>query len=173
MSTKHVKGKRHPVQAYQVFEETGTRTSETSRTLPFKGLDAELKNGSIADPDLPGGFVDISGLTMFNAPENSFTATALYSQPMDWGTGAIFRRWKALVVAADDETWFHKTIVAQGPHMAVWVNGMQVSDWTDERATNENARDGLRVKPGTIMIQGHDPTTNLSFRNLRAAKIAK
>ncbi|MDH3512690.1 MAG: TonB-dependent receptor [Gammaproteobacteria bacterium] len=52
----------------------------------YSYLDAELKNGSIADPDLPGGFVDISGMKLFNAPENSFTATALYSQPMDWGS---------------------------------------------------------------------------------------
>lgn len=52
----------------------------------YSHLDAELKNGSIADPDLPGGFVDISGLKMFNAPENSFTTTAMYSQPMSWGS---------------------------------------------------------------------------------------
>ena len=52
----------------------------------YSYLDAELKNGSIADPDLPGGFVDISGMKMFNAPENSFSATALYSRPMGWGS---------------------------------------------------------------------------------------
>ena len=39
----HVKGKQQPVQAYEVHEETGTRTSETSRDLPFTGRDAELE----------------------------------------------------------------------------------------------------------------------------------
>jgi hypothetical protein len=75
-------------------------------------------------------------------------------------------------VVADDETWFHLTLVADGPHIAAWVNGYAVSDWTDERAANENPRVGLRLEPGTIMIQGHDPTTDISFRELRLAELA-
>ena len=39
------------------------------------------------------------------------------------------------------------------------------------RPADPNPRKGLRVEPGTIMIQGHDPTTNLSFRHLRAAEL--
>ena len=61
-------------------------TENLELMLSYSYLDAELKNGSIADPDLPGGSVDISGKTMFNAPENAFSATAFYSQPMDWGS---------------------------------------------------------------------------------------
>ncbi|MFV1967063.1 MAG: DUF1080 domain-containing protein [Pirellulaceae bacterium] len=90
--------------------------------------------------------------------------------PVDHGTGGIFRRQPARLVVADDQVWFHNTIIADGPHMAVWVNGCQVSDWTDEREPNENPRRGLRVEPGTIMIQGHDPTTDISFRNIRVAE---
>ena len=89
------------------------------------------------------------------------------SEPVDWGTGAIFRRQKARVVMADDLTWFHKTLIADGAHMAVWVNGYQVSDWVDTREANENPRRGKRLAPGSIIIQGHDETTDLSFRNLR------
>lgn len=92
------------------------------------------------------------------------------TQPVDCGTGGIFRRQNARRVVADDLTWFSKTIIADGPHMAVWVNGIQVSDWTDERQPHKNPRNGLRTEPGTLQIQGHDPTTNLSFRNLRIAE---
>ena len=94
------------------------------------------------------------------------------SQPKDCGTGGIFRRQNARLVVADDLEWFHKTIIADGAHLAAWVNGYQVSDWTDARPPNENPRRGLRVEPGTIMIQGHDPTTDLSFRNLQIAETA-
>ncbi len=87
--------------------------------------------------------------------------------PADHGTGGIFRRQNARLVVADDLKWFQKTIVADGPHMAVWVNGYQVSDWTDTREPNENPRRGLRTSPGSIMIQGHDPTTDLSFRKMQ------
>jgi hypothetical protein len=95
------------------------------------------------------------------------------NQPQDCGTGGFFRRQSARRVVADDLAWFHMTLVADGPHMAAWVNGYQVSDWTDERPADENPRKGLRLEPGTIMIQGHDPTTNISFRNLRIAEWAK
>ncbi len=93
------------------------------------------------------------------------------TKPADFGTGGFYRRQPARKVVADDGEWFHKTVIATGPHMAAWVNGYQVSDWTDTRAKNENARNGLRLAKGTLAIQGHDPTTNLSFRNLRIAEL--
>ena len=58
---------------------------------------------------------------------------------------------------ADDFKWFTMTLHADGRHMASWVNGYQVCDWTDARAVDENPRRGLRLKPGTIQIQGHVP----------------
>jgi hypothetical protein len=91
--------------------------------------------------------------------------------PVDHGTGGIFRRQPARLVMADDQAWFHKTIIADGPHMAVWVNGCQVSDWMDEREPQENPRKGLRLEAGTIMIQGHDPTTDISFRGFRVTEM--
>ena len=95
------------------------------------------------------------------------------SQPVDCGTGGIFRRVNARLVNANDQEWFTKTILAAGPQISVWVNGYQVTDWTDERRPHENPRNGLRLEKGTLQIQGHDPTTDLSFRNLRSRELAK
>ncbi|HEY3395157.1 MAG TPA: DUF1080 domain-containing protein [Lacipirellulaceae bacterium] len=94
------------------------------------------------------------------------------TKPADFGTGGIYRRQPARRVVADDHEWFTKTIVADGRHMAVWVEGYQVSDWTDERPPSKNAREGFRAGPGVIAIQGHDPSTNLLFRNIRAAELS-
>ncbi len=88
------------------------------------------------------------------------------TRPTDAGTGGIFRRQDARYVVADDFEWFHKTILADGPHMAVWVDGYQVSSWTDTRDPDPNPRRGLRLEPGTIMLQAHDPEMDVSFRNL-------
>lgn len=93
------------------------------------------------------------------------------TQPADAGTGAIYRRTVARKIVAKDHEWITKTIIADGPHMAVWVNGIQVTDWTDERPIDENPRKGLRTKPGTIAIQGHDPTTDLLFKNLSVSEL--
>ena len=93
------------------------------------------------------------------------------TQPVDFGTGAIYRRQKARKVVANDFEWFSKTVVAAGDHMAVWVNGYPVTDWTDTRPPKTNPRQGLRREAGTLIIQGHDPTTDLSFRNIRTAEL--
>lgn len=93
------------------------------------------------------------------------------ANPTDYGTGAFYRRQKARMVVADDFEWFKKTLVVSGNHMAAWVNGYQVSDFTDERPPAENARNGRRLAAGVLAIQGHDPTTDLSFRNMRVAEM--
>ena len=94
------------------------------------------------------------------------------SQPVDCGTGGIFRRSDARRVNALDQTWFTKTIIATGPHISVWVNGYQVTDWSDTRKPDPNPRRGLRLEKGTIIFQGHDPTTDILLKNIRAKEIA-
>ena len=47
-----------------------------------------------------------------------------------------------------------------------WVEGVPVVSWTDTRAPNENPRKGLRTEAGTIMLQGHDPGSEVEFRSL-------
>ena len=64
-----------------------------------------------------------------------------------------------------------KTLIATDSHFAVWVNGLLVTDWTDDRSANENPRRGLRTEGGTIMLQAHDPSTDILFRDFRAAEI--
>lgn len=93
------------------------------------------------------------------------------TKPTDFGTGAIYRRIAARRVNARDHEWFTTTLVATGPHIAVWVNGLQVTDWTDTRAPSDNPRSGLRTAAGTISLQGHDPTTDIRFRNMRIGEL--
>ncbi len=95
------------------------------------------------------------------------------NQPVDFGTGGIYRRIPTRRVISSDHEWFTMTVIAQKAHIAVWVDGFPVTDWTDDRPPHENPREGLRTEPGHFSIQGHDPTTDLSFRNLRAAQLPK
>jgi hypothetical protein len=95
----------------------------------------------------------------------------ILSTAFDFGTGAIYRRVPARKEMSKDGEWFSMTIAAQGNHFATWVNGVQVTDWTDNRPKSDNARTGCRLEAGHLSIQGHDPTTDLSFRNLRIAEM--
>ena len=76
------------------------------------------------------------------------------TQPKDCGTGGFYRRQNARKVVPNDFEWFRETLVVSGPHMAAWVNGYQVSDWTDTRSPSENPREGLRLKAGTLVDPG-------------------
>ena len=95
------------------------------------------------------------------------------TQPVDCGTGGIFRRSNARRINADDQQWFSKTIIASGPRISVWVNGLQVTDWSDRRAPHVNPRKGLRKEAGTFILQGHDPTTDILFRNLGVRELSQ
>ena len=88
------------------------------------------------------------------------------TKPQDCGTGGIFRRVDARKVIGNDKEWVNVYINAVGNHFAVWVNGEQVSDWTDTRKPDPNPRRGLRLDLGTIQLQGHDATSNFKFRNI-------
>jgi Domain of Unknown Function (DUF1080) len=95
------------------------------------------------------------------------------SKPIDYGTGGIYNRQPARKVVSSDREWFTMTVTAAGKHMAVWVNGYQAADFTDPRPPNESARKGSKTAKGPISLQGHDPTTDLSFRNIRIAGLPK
>lgn len=95
------------------------------------------------------------------------------TKPADFGTGAIYRRIAARKVVANDHEWFTMTVLAQGRHIATWVNGYQTVDWTDDRPPDENPRKGSKTGKGHLSIQGHDPTTDLSFRNLRIMELPR
>jgi hypothetical protein len=93
------------------------------------------------------------------------------TKPADFGTGAIYRRVPARKVVSNDNEWFTMTLVADGTHLSTWVNGVQVVDWTDDRPADENPRKGSKTGKGHLSIQGHDPTTDLLFRNIRVVEL--
>jgi Domain of Unknown Function (DUF1080) len=93
--------------------------------------------------------------------------------PADCGTGGIFRRQDARVVAGEPDQWATVVLVSHRESIAAWVNGIPVTNWYDNRQPNENPRKGLRLDPGTIMIQGHDPGTDALLKQISILPIAK
>lgn len=93
------------------------------------------------------------------------------TKPVDFGTGGVYNLQPARKVLSTDGEWFTKTVVAHGPHIATWINGFQTADVIDKRDPAPTARKGLYLDAGCISLQGHDPTTDLSFRNIRVAEL--
>ncbi|MEX1229939.1 MAG: DUF1080 domain-containing protein [Planctomycetaceae bacterium] len=93
------------------------------------------------------------------------------AQPANFGTGAIFRRAEARRVTSKDFEWFYATLAAHESQFMVWVNGELVTSWKDDRTADENPRKGLRLEAGHLAIQAHDPTSDVSFRDLKIAEL--
>jgi hypothetical protein len=130
------------------------------------GYEAQIHNGFT--PDKPKEYAVEEYDPKTHAPKDKKKVT---SPALDYGTGAIYRRVPARKQAARDNEWFTMTVVAEGRHIATWVNGVQMVDWTDNRPLNNNARNGCRLEKGPISLQGHDPTTDIDFRNIRIAEL--
>ena len=96
-----------------------------------------------------------------------------YEKFIGTDTGGLFRRQVGRNVGPKDGEWNYITIAAKGRRMATWVNGIQVTDWTDEREPHDNPRNGCRVEAGTIQLQGHDAGTEILFRNIRLVNLPK
>ena len=94
-----------------------------------------------------------------------------YASFIGTDTGGIFRRQVGRNVGPKDGEWNYITIAAKGTRMATWVNGIQVTDWNDEREPHKNPRNGCRTEAGTIQFQGHDPGTEILFRNIRIREL--
>ena len=95
------------------------------------------------------------------------------SRPADSGTGAIFRGAAARYVVADDGSFLTAVLIADGDRFCSWVNGYQVVGWRDERVENENPRQGRRLQPGHLSLQGHDPGTDVDFRAVDVHEFAE
>jgi len=97
------------------------------------------------------------------------------TKPVDFGTGGNYGNQPSRKVVTSDGEWFTKTVVCTGNHTSVWLNGYQVSDFTDNRPieAGNDGKNGYVPGPGTFHLQGHDPTTDLSFKNIKAGEYPK
>lgn len=151
---------------------------ETERTFGDFVFQAEAKTHAA---ELNSGFFFRAMPGTEKEPSNGYEAqihngftNGDRTQPNNMGTGAIFRPGiPARRVVSDDLKWLTMTLVASGNHISVWVDGYAVLDWIDDRKPDPNPRRGRRDEAGHISLQGHDPTTDMSFRNLRIAEFAR
>jgi hypothetical protein len=90
-----------------------------------------------------------------------------YDRPVPASTGSIKGFQDARRLVSRDETVTFLTIIADGPHIARWVNGYQQTDWTDNRPPDSDARKGLRTKPGAIQIRSEDENAPIEIRDVK------
>lgn len=126
----------------------------------------KLVNGGVFFRSIPGDFMNGYEAQLFNGCYESDPA-----RPARYSTGAIDDRQLARRLVSRDHEPLVMTVIAAGEHVATWVNGYQMIDWTDTREKHDNPRQGLRLEPGTIQLQAHDPETDIEFRHVSIGEL--
>jgi hypothetical protein len=71
-------------------------------------------------------------------------------------------------VVAPDKVWFTLTVRVEGKHVTAFVDSEKTADYTEESPVVR--RKGLEQRvlaSGTFALQGHDPESEVHFRNIR------
>jgi hypothetical protein len=179
LSVKNGPGDIHSEQTFDNFlaqVEVRTNGKHLNSGIFFRGIpgqywmgyEAQVRNQFNDKPDQK------YSIEIYDPKSNKLESKKdVFANAVDYGTGAIYRRVPARIQASKDNEWFTMTISAQNRQISTWVNGIQVTDWTDNRPANDNPRQGFRSAPGVFSIQGHDPTTDIDFRNFRVQSNGK
>jgi hypothetical protein len=127
---------------------------------------ATYANGGVFFRSRPGDFMNGYEAQVYNRCEENDPG-----KPSTYSTGSLDDRQLARRLVSRDGETFRMTVIAAGPHIATWVNGHQLTDWTDTREKHDNPRQGLRLEPGTLQLQAHDPQTDVEFRGIHVAAL--
>ncbi|QDT38051.1 3-keto-disaccharide hydrolase [Stratiformator vulcanicus] len=169
------------VQEEQIKIEGGPGFLQTTETFGDFVLQLNAETGA---EDVNSGVFFRAEKGTTEAPSNGYEMQVQFTtdggdrtNPDDYGdgfgAGAIFRRQAARYVNGSDFNPVYFTLIANGPHIASWVDGLQVTDFVDEREPDSNPRKGRRLDPGHLSLQGHDPGTKIVFRTVGIKELPK
>jgi hypothetical protein len=82
-------------------------------------------------------------------------------------TGGLYGIQDVLEIPAKDNEWFTEEIIVRGKHIVTKVDGKTLVDWTEPDGFEAKAFPGRKVDHGTFALQGHDPKSEVHFRNIR------
>ncbi len=84
-------------------------------------------------------------------------------------TGGLYGIKDVFEAAAKDNEWFTEEIVVRGKHIVVKVGDKTVVDWTEPDDFDATAKGfpGRKVDHGTFALQGHDPKSEVHYRNIQ------
>jgi hypothetical protein len=68
---------------------------------------------------------------------------------------------------AKDDTWYTYEVIVEGKHVVIKIDGKVTTDWTEPTPpTPPKGMAGRIIQHGTIAIQGHDPGSEVHYKNI-------
>jgi hypothetical protein len=82
-------------------------------------------------------------------------------------TASLYAIQDNLAAPAKDDEWFTMTIRVEGKHVVTKVNDRVIIDYTEpEKPERPDSFKGRLLSHGTFAIQGHDPDSEVHYRNI-------
>lgn len=101
-------------------------------------------------------------------PDSGFEVQVNNSHKDPKRTAGLYDVKDNLEAVAKDDEWFTLTIRVEGKHVVTMVNDKVVTDYTEPADFQPTPRHpGRKIDRGTFAIQGHDPGSEVHFRNIR------
>ncbi len=139
---------------------------------PFRNhtfRDFELKVDVMARANSNGGVYVLTAFQETGFPKQGFEVQVNNTYVRDpVKTGSLYHVSDVTDALPKDDEWFTEHIIVKGDTITINVNGKQVVKWTQTEGTGGRAGAGRRISgPGTIALQGHDPNSTVSYKNIR------
>ena len=100
-------------------------------------------------------------------PEKGYEAQVNNSQS-DWRrTGSLYAVQDVKEVYVKDDEWFTEYIKVSGKHVIIKINEKTVVDYTEpDNVVRPKEMAGRLISSGTFALQGHDPGSQVYYKNI-------
>ena len=127
--------------------------------------DFELKADVLTKPGANSGIFVRTAFQPTGFPSNGYEVQVNNSQS-DWRrTGSLYAV-RDVREAGKDNEWFTLHTIVRGRRVQIMIDGRQVVDYTEPDTSK------TRLTGGTIALQGHDPGSEVHFKNILIRPLA-
>jgi hypothetical protein len=127
----------------------------------------EFKADVMTKPGSNSGIYFHTAYQQSSWPEKGYEAQVNNSHT-DWRrTGSLYAIQNVKETYAKDDEWFTEYIKVEGKHIIIKINDKTVVDYTEpENVQREEGMAGRILSSGTFALQGHDPNSQVYFKNI-------
>ena len=106
-------------------------------------------------------------------PAQGFEAQVNQTHADPKKTGGLYAVKDVMNVSpAEDGKWFLYEIIVEGKHVVLKIDGKVTTDWTEPTPpAPPKGMEGRVIGHGTIALQGHDPGSEVHYRNIRIKQL--
>jgi hypothetical protein len=90
----------------------------------------------------------------------------------DWKkTGSLYDIANIGRSSAQDDKWWTQEIIVKGKNVTVLIDGAKVLEYNEPEGAQPGKSFARKISEGIFALQGHDPTSEIHYRNIRVKRL--